>query len=292
MRRLVAAAALVLALGAPAHASVHRFGRVSVEVDEASAFPGGLLAVTISSRQALRGQFLAILDGRRCPAFWTGEGLRALVPVPVTYGPGPTTLGIEVRTVRGRQRLAIPLTIAGRAYAPRETVLPDAKRALVGLPGAVRDGRRLLQLLRTITPRKEWRGPFRPPVAAAAEPTFGAPQTYAGLSGVESRMDGIFGEYHRGLDYAVPEGTAVAAPAPGTVLFAGTLALSGRTVVIDHGLGVLSVLAHLAGASVREGEWVDAGATVGTSGDSGIAPGPQLHWGVYVLGVAVDPRVF
>jgi murein DD-endopeptidase MepM/ murein hydrolase activator NlpD len=290
--RAPAAALLILALAAPAGASVHRFGRVSVEVDEASAFPGGLLAVTISSRQPLRGQFLAILDGRRCTAFWTGDGLRALVPVPVTYRPGPATLGIEVRTARGRQRLAIPLAIAPRSYPPRETVLPDAKRELVGLPGAVRDGRRLLQLLRTVTPRKEWRGPFRPPVAASPEPTFGAPMTYPGLSAVESRMDGIFGEYHRGLDYQVPEGTAVLAPAPGTVVFAGPLALSGRTVVIDHGLGVLSVLAHLAGTSVRDGEWIDAGAVVGTSGDSGIAPGPQLHWGVYVLGVAVDPRVF
>ena len=69
------------------------------------------------------------------------------------------------------------------------------------------------------------------------------------------------------------------------------LALSGRTVVIDHGLGLLSVFSHLAEAGVRQGEWIDAGRIVGTSGESGIAAGPHLHWAVYLHGVAIDPRV-
>ena len=83
----------------------------------------------------------------------------------------------------------------------------------------------------------------------------------------------------------------VKAPAAGTVLFSGPLALSGRTVVVDHGQGLLSVFAHLAEASVRQGEEIDAGRMLGTSGDSGVAAAPHLHWGVYLHGVAIDPRV-
>ena len=290
----VRAAGLVVVLAccvAPAQGAPSRFGGLSIDVDQAEAFPGGMLTVRLASRRPLRGLVYAILDGRRCPAFGTREGLRALVPVPVTYPAGPTTLGVEIRSSRGRQRFAVPITIAPRKYPPRESFLPDAKRELVAIPASGRDGRLLLQYLRTISPRQEWRGAFRPPVDVAPAMSFGSPQTYAGMSEVEARMDAIHGEYHRGLDYEVAAGTVVKAPAPGTVLFAGMLALSGRTVVVDHGQGLLSVFAHLAEAGVRQGEWIDTGRTVGTVGDSGIMAAPHLHWGVYLLGVAIDPRV-
>ena len=292
--RFAVAAACLLALAssvAPAHAATARFRGLSIEVDEKDAYPGGMLTVRLASRRPVRGTVLAILDGRRCPAFWTSDGLRALVPVPVTHPAGPMRLGVEIRTSRARQRFAVPVTIAPRVYAPREIILSDAKREMVALPASVRDGRLLQQYLRTVSPRQEWRGAFLPPVDAPAAPSFGAPQRYAGAAAVESRMDAIHGEYHRGLDFDVAPGTTVKAPAAGTVLFSGTLALSGRTVVIDHGLGLVSVFSHLAEAGVRTGEWLAPGRAIGTSGESGIAVTPHLHWGVYLLGVAIDPRV-
>jgi murein DD-endopeptidase MepM/ murein hydrolase activator NlpD len=294
MTALRVAAWLIAALAVaapPAHAATARYAGMTVEVEEADAYPGGMLTVRIVSRRALRGEVLAILDGRRCPAFWTREGLRALVPVPVTFPAGPSTLGIEIRTSRSRQRFAVPIRIVARAYPPRETVLPEAKREMVALPASVRDGRVLQQYLRTVSKRQEWRGAFQPPVDAPPADSFGSPQTYAGVAAVESRMDAIHGEYHRGLDYDVAPGTAVKAPAAGTVLFSGNLGLSGRTVVVDHGLGLLSVFSHLTDAAARQGDRVDAGQTVGTSGASGIAAAPHLHWAVYLLGVAIDPRV-
>ena len=289
---LAAAVTVLLSVPTAQAARATRGARgLSIEVDQADAFPGGMLTVRLSSRRPLRGIVYGILDGRRCPAFWTRDGLRALVPVPVTHPPGPTTLGVEIRAGGGRRRFAVPITFAARAYTPRETVLSDAMRAMVAMPASVRDGRLLQQYLRTVSPRQEWSGPFRPPVDVPPAASFGSPQTYAGMAAVESRMDAIHGEYHRGLDYDVAPGTTVKAPAAGTVLFAGTLALSGRTVVVDHGHGLLSVFSHLAEAGVRAGEWLDAGRAVGTSGESGIAAAPHLHWAVYLLGVAIDPRV-
>ena len=130
-----------------------------------------------------------------------------------------------------------------------------------------------------------------PPVEGVPEPTFGAPETYAGASAVDSRMDAIFGEYHRGIDYEVPPGTPVKAPASGVVLFAGPLGLSGTSVVVDHGQGLVSVYSHLGQTAVRQGESIEAGRTVGASGDTGVAATPQLHWAVYLHGVAIDPRI-
>jgi murein DD-endopeptidase MepM/ murein hydrolase activator NlpD len=75
------------------------------------------------------------------------------------------------------------------------------------------------------------------------------------------------------------------------VLLSGHLTLTGDTVVLDHGHGVLSVFYHLDRAEARPGEPVYAGQRVGYSGDSGLADTPHLHWGVYVHGVAVDPKV-
>jgi murein DD-endopeptidase MepM/ murein hydrolase activator NlpD len=86
-------------------------------------------------------------------------------------------------------------------------------------------------------------------------------------------------------------GTPVSSPAAGTVLFAGPLLLTGETVVLDHGQGVVSVFYHLASTPVREGDWVEAGAPLGLTGETGIAAVPHLHWGVYVHGVAVDPHL-
>ena len=80
------------------------------------------------------------------------------------------------------------------------------------------------------------------------------------------------------------------APAAGTVLFAGPLALSGQTLVLDHGQGVISALFHLYRIDVRTGDRVESRATVGLSGETGLATSPQLQWRVYIHGVAVDPR--
>jgi murein DD-endopeptidase MepM/ murein hydrolase activator NlpD len=187
----------------------------------------------------------------------------------------------------------VAVEVHPRSYTPRVRIVPDEQRALLALPGRARDSRVLLQALHTITPARAWSGRFQPPVAAADDGSgFGGASTYLGGSPVEEMLDSIHGEYHRGLDFQVSPGTPVAAPAAGTVLLARALALSGLTVVIDHGQGVTSVLYHLSRLDVREGQRLDAGAPVGLSGFSGLAIGPHLHWGVYVHTVAVDPAAF
>ena len=67
--------------------------------------------------------------------------------------------------------------------------------------------------------------------------------------------------------------------------------LTGGTVVIDHGQGVVSVLHHLASVAVREGDGVAAASVVGQSGQTGLALEPMLQWRVYLHAVAVDPLV-
>ena len=280
-----------LALAAPSafpQEVVKRVGQVTFRVDQSRAFPGGVIVVRLSSRGRL-GMAFAMLDGRRAPFYLAGGIPRALVPIPVTAVPGPNTLGIELVARGGRQRVPISVDIASRAYPARSVVIPEEKRALLSQPAITRDGRQLLSLLRTETPAEP--RALAAPITIVAGLGFGGEQTWLGGSPVESLTDAVFGEQHRGVDFAVPVGTVVMAPAAGTVLYAGPLTLAGQTVVIDHGQGVVSALFHLSRIDVAAAAGVEARALVGLSGDSGITPTPLVQWRTYLHGVAVDPAV-
>jgi hypothetical protein len=291
MRRLVLAF-FILIVGSPLPAQTvsKRVGLVTISIDEGLAFSGGLFVVRLQSRRGI-GPATASFDGLHCPFFSTRHGLRALVPIRPTLAGGTATLGIELWGRRGRQRVPVVATIAPREYPPRSVTLPDGKLALLTRPGAVRQSRQLLLALRSESREQDWPGPFKAPVDADPVYGYGAPTRYSGAANVEMATDSLFGEYHRGMDYLVPSGTVVQAPAAGRVVLASPQILTGNTLVLDHGQGVLSVFFHLSRIDRKEGEWVESRAPIGLSGESGIAAAPHLHWAVYVHGVAVDPRV-
>ncbi len=266
---------------------VKRVGQVTFLVDSSRAFPGGLFVVRLLSRGALGAAFAAV-DGQRVPFFPGVKGPRALVPIPLTAVPGSTTLGVELIARRGRQRIPLSVAIARRDYPARTVVIPETKRALLMQPSVSHDARQVLLLLRTES--SEAPGPLKPPITVVDGLGFGGVQTLLGGSPVETMLDGMYGEEHRGLDYEVPLGTVVMAPAAGTVLFAGPTALGGQTLVLDHGQGVLSVLFHLSRIEVALDDHVEARAAVGLSGETGLAVSPQVEWRTYLHGVAVDPR--
>jgi murein DD-endopeptidase MepM/ murein hydrolase activator NlpD len=286
--RLGRALAAFLLLAATAEAQAYKqVGQLTIQVDSTRAFPGGLFVVQLQSRHPL-GTLMVGLDGRKHPALASRGSLRALVPIPLDSPPGPRLLGVELYGRRGRQRVTLEASVAPRAYPPRTTVIPPEKLALLKQPQVLRESRRLMLALRTTTPAALWSGAFAAPVNAAGY-GFGALQSYVAASQVEQLSDGTFGEQHRGIDYPVPLGTLVQAPAAGTVVFAGALTVLGNAVVLDHGQGVVSLVCHLGRVEVRDGERIEARAALGTSGSSGIAASPLVHWGVYIHGIAVDP---
>jgi murein DD-endopeptidase MepM/ murein hydrolase activator NlpD len=60
-------------------------------------------------------------------------------------------------------------------------------------------------------------------------------------------------------------------------------------VVLDHGRGLYSVLAHLSAIAVAEGDLVERGEVVGKVGATGRVTGPHLHWGTRLHGARIDP---
>lgn len=95
---------------------------------------------------------------------------------------------------------------------------------------------------------------------------------------------------HNGVDYSVPEGTAVFATADGTVRSLQTRGqTSGLTMVIDHGNGYETVYSHLGKVVARPGSHVNRGDIVAFSGNSGLSFAPHLHYEVHYRGKPVDP---
>ena len=130
-----------------------------------------------------------------------------------------------------------------------------------------------------VTPEREWAGSFHPPVKAEISDVFGTSRTFNGKTQ----------SVHQGLDYAVPEGTPVAAVNSGTVLLARSLFFEGNCVVLDHGQGLLTLYMHLSKIEVKEGEHIAGGQKIGVSGGTGRATGPHLHVAVRWQGTYLNP---
>lgn len=95
---------------------------------------------------------------------------------------------------------------------------------------------------------------------------------------------------HHGVDYLVPEGTAVFATADGTVKSLSEKNSShGKAVTIDHGNGYETSYSHLLDIRVRQGQKVKRGDIIALSGNSGLSFVPHLHYEVRFRDTRVDP---
>jgi murein DD-endopeptidase MepM/ murein hydrolase activator NlpD len=97
---------------------------------------------------------------------------------------------------------------------------------------------------------------------------------------------------HLGFDLASTQQAPVTASNKGVVVHAAYLGIYGNCVIVDHGLGVQSLYAHLSTIDVKEGDAVEKGQTLGRSGTTGLAGGDHLHFTMLVGGVQVNPVEF
>ncbi len=110
-------------------------------------------------------------------------------------------------------------------------------------------------------------------------------------SGYGMRIDPIYKtlKFHSGMDFSANVGTPVYVTGNGKVVQAGWDGLYGKCIVIDHGFGYITRYAHLNKISVKVGQQVKRGETIGEVGSTGKSTGPHLHYEVHVKGQVVNP---
>ena len=269
--RAVAAAAFALALPAAA-------APVSVDMRARAIQPGELVVLTITLSEPRATIRVRAFD-RDQPAFPVDDGhvWRALVGIDLDVVPGRHAVSIEADGVQATHLL----TVTKKTFPTRSLKVDEA---FVNPPDAMRERidaeARLLETVWTSpAPERLWTEPFVRPVPQPANSQFGTRSVYNG----SPRSP------HGGADFLSPSGTPVHAPNAGRVAIARELYFTGNTIVIDHGLGLFSMLAHLSAIDVHEGDVASAGQLVGRVGATGRVTGPHLHWAVRAGGARVDP---
>ena len=128
-----------------------------------------------------------------------------------------------------------------------------------------------------------WRGPFKQLINTAVEAGFADQRTYI-YKGQE-----VDHQVHLGFDLASTIAAPVHAANRGRVVHASWLGIYGNCVILDHGMGLQSLYAHLSQVEVKPGDLVETDQELGRSGATGLAGGDHLHFTMLLGGHAVTP---
>ncbi len=280
MNRFIPLMAMLLA--AVPTAGVQDAGRVRAEISGRAIQPGEVVKLdVICGCKADRTR--ATVLGHDIPLFPVGDGAwRGLIGIDLDTTPGTYPVAVVVEET-GYAPIATTrdLVVAARQFPERQlTVEPRFVNPPKAAIERIRnEARRLEATFEGVTTPRQWDGSFQAPAAAPARDNFGARSVFNG----QPRSP------HAGVDFPDKAGTPVTAPGSGVVAIAEPLYFTGNTVVIDHGLGLYTLLAHLSKFAVKAGDRVERGQIVGFIGATGRATGPHLHWTVRLNGARVDP---
>jgi len=282
-RTLALAAAMFLSIAHPAHCA-SKLDDSALHISSSPLMNGSPFLITLS----LPSEALSITGDWQTHhvLFFPNSDHRtwfALAGVDVELAPGSYPLTVEANLKDGTQQtLHQQLTIETAPYLQVPLTVPDkfvepSPKALkqIAADKTVKD-----KAFATSAPTRQWSANFLPPLPLAPE---------SDSFGNQRLFNGKIASVHHGLDYHAKLHTPVAAINSGRVVLARPLYFEGGCVVIDHGLGLMSVYMHLSKIQVAVGRRVRRGQIIALSGASGRATGPHLHLGVRWQGTYIDP---
>lgn len=254
---------------------------VTLSLAARSQRPGELLLANVTTEATATAVHVSAFDRivdayRLSPTTW-----QALVGIDLAQAPGRYSARAVADTASGPLEATAPIVVAARTYRTRTlTVAPDYANPPPALAERIaREQAFIEDLYAHADPTRLWSGPMIRPVPGAANSSFGTRSVFNG----EPRNP------HSGTDFLSGTGTPIKAPAGGRIVAARELFFTGNTVIIDHGMGLFSMLAHMSKIQVKEGDVVKAGTVVGLVGATGRVTGPHLHWALRASGARIDP---
>jgi hypothetical protein len=226
----------------------------------------------------VNGMFLK----RKVPFFkHTDTSFAGIVGIDMEDPPGMQEFKISIQASSGIHHLSYSVLIIKEQYAIQHLTLPKDKVDLDPhtLKRVQQEQKDMSEAFHHITAVPLWDGPFLEPVKGTVTGVFGSRRV---INGQPRRP-------HSGEDIAAPTGTPVQAINRGTVVKTMNHFFSGKGVVLDHGVGLFSMYFHLSEITVKSGQIIQKGETLGKVGASGRATGPHLHWGIHLNGSRINP---
>ncbi|HEV7606910.1 MAG TPA: M23 family metallopeptidase [Steroidobacteraceae bacterium] len=274
MTNYLARIALIVALGAAPASGAGEFiaPRVNVVPGGVATFklagaPDRLPTVTFNGKQVLvirkDGSWLAIL----------GIGLSI----------EPGEYHVEVAQPGGGEQ-KLPFKVSPKQYAVQQLKVPPSQVNLSPEDEArvARETEKVRAALDAFSAHTPSTLRLEQPVPGRRSSSFGLRRMFNG----ESRNP------HSGMDIAAPTGTPIKAPLAGRVVDVGRYFFNGNDVIVDHGMGLVTMYCHLSKIRVEVGQELERGEVLGDVGATGRVTGPHLHWGVSLNGAMVDPALF
>jgi len=273
--------------------------------------PGGtcVVAYRLSEAALLTGIKVGDLFYPGYPVTLAGKpGYAAYFALPMDASPGVPQIRILARDQAGNETASgIPALIQKRKFRSDKMVLtdgflgqkmPEFQAAIPELRGKTpietfvyvntllrADNLKTIQsVCLKSEPRQLWQDTFLRMKNAAPMALFGDRRTY--FYGGKPVGESL----HIGVDLASLVHAPIEAANSGIVRFTGLLGIYGNAVIIDHGLGLSTLYAHMSGIQVKPDQTVKRGEVIGLSGATGLAGGDHLHFGVAIHGRFVDPR--
>jgi murein DD-endopeptidase MepM/ murein hydrolase activator NlpD len=254
---------------------------IQLATDARSIRQGEVVVFTATTSQPVDAMRARAFD-RDLPTFrLDATRWQALLGIDLDTKPGSYAVSFEATSAGQTITAETELGVMSGTFGKRVLTVDDA---FVNPPQPViarimREAAELERLWTQSDSHRLWSDGFLRPVPGRANGAFGS----------RSIFNGVARQPHGGADFLSPAGTPIHAPNSGRVVLARDLYFTGQTVVIDHGLGVFSLLAHLSVVDVHQGELVTRGQTIGQVGATGRVTGPHLHWAIRMNGARVDP---
>ena len=222
-------------------------------------------------------------SNKKVPAFKIDDRWTAILGVDLDAKPGkhPTDALFTLQDGSVEPRELI-IEVEPKKYPTTELKVEEkyVQLSKPDLARALREDKEIKSIYAKITPEALWDKSFTVPIPGETAGTnFGHRRIFNG----EPRAP------HAGADLHAQTGTPIHAANGGRVVLAKNLFFTGNTVILDHGLGIYSLYAHLSRIDVKVGAMVFNDDLLGLSGATGRVTGPHLHWGMMVQGARVDP---
>jgi len=245
-----------------------------VLLDPEEVLPGGIAIVRVADRSA-SGTFA----GRRLRFFRAEEQSIALIGVDLDERPGRHP--VQVTTASGNE-VRRELRIVAHDFPEERLTVPKTYTDLdrTTLARVRGEQKRLEALWSRSRPDRLWEGAFVMPADGPSGSPFGLRRFFNG----EPRSP------HAGIDIKAPTGAPVRAANRGRVVLADDLFFTGKTVVLDHGLGLFTMYVHLSRIAARPGYTIARGGEIGRVGATGRATGPHLHFATRIGTARVNPE--